>query len=59
MIDFKIDESFIITTIDYTTLKHKPSINGVELNGELSLADIGITVLNNKNIDDILTEVWA
>ena len=48
---------------DYNSLKNKPSINGIELIGNLSLEDIGIPdlsnvpkeSLSNNDLDDIIS----
>lgn len=36
-------------TSDYSDLKNKPSINGVILNGSLSLEDLGIKAISEKD----------
>lgn len=58
MIDFEIDEVFAITTVDYNNLKNKPRINDVEIVGNLTLQDLGIFVLTNDEIDEILNKEW-
>lgn len=40
----------------YNSLTDKPSINGVELSGSLSLDDLGIQTISDEEIDDIMEE---
>lgn len=39
---------------DYSDLNGKPSINGVQLVGDLSLEDIGVTPVTSEEIDAAL-----
>ena len=51
-------------TVDYDQLTNKPTINGVELSGELSLEDLGIQPVGNypnaplsdSDIEDLLRD---
>lgn len=47
---------FQLTEIDnnYEVLNNKPIINGVVLNGSLSLADIGINSISDSDIDNLV-----
>ena len=40
----------------YDNIHNKPRINGVELNGDLSFADLGFIPLSQDEIDEILAE---
>ena len=40
---------------DYRKLDYKPSINGVTLNGEKSLPDLGIEPISNEVLDQIFS----
>lgn len=44
-------------TFDYNDLINKPSINGVELKGPLSLLDLGIGEITNTEIEEIITSI--
>ena len=44
----------LTATRDYTPLQNKPKINGVELEGDQSSADIGIVTLTNKELENLL-----
>lgn len=41
---------------DYNILNNKPTINDVVLEGDLTLADIGINSISNEEIDEIVEE---
>jgi len=41
-------------TIDYEKLNNKPSVNGVELSGDKSLEDLGISPLSDSEIMEII-----
>ena len=41
-------------TRDYERLKNKPQINGVELSGQLTLDDLGISKIPTMELLDIL-----
>lgn len=42
-------------TVDYADLENKPAINSVKLDGDLSLEDIGISIISNNEIDEIVS----
>lgn len=42
-------------TINYEDLENKPSINSVKLDGDLSLEDLGIRMISNDEIDEIVS----
>lgn len=44
---------------DYYGLKNKPKINGVELNGDLNLADLGFVTMSDEEINQLLDEVFG
>lgn len=44
-------------TTDYEKLNNKPSINEVELSGDKSLEDLGISPLSNMDILNIIKRV--
>lgn len=44
------------TDKDYNLLNHRPKINGVTLEGSLSLDDLGIQSITNAEIDEIMEE---
>ena len=39
--------------LDYTTLKNKPSVNDVIIEGKLLLSDLGIGTISSNDIDAI------
>ena len=39
---------------DYTTLKNKPKIQNVELNGNKNFEDLGLSKLSNLEIENLL-----
>lgn len=41
-------------TTDYDRLNNKPSINGAELSGDKSFADLGISLLSDSEIMEII-----
>lgn len=41
-------------TTDYEKLNNKPSVNDVELSGDKSLEDLGISPLSNSEIMEII-----
>lgn len=41
---------------DYKLLNNKPSVNGVTIEGALSLEDLGIDSITNEEIDEIMEE---
>ena len=43
---------------DYEKLKNKPSINGVELVGNQSFDDLGMSELTALDVFNILNKVW-
>ena len=43
-------------TTDYDKLENKPSINDVELNGDKSLGDLGISPLSDLEIMEIISD---
>lgn len=47
-----VDNDVLAT--DYTTLTNKPRINGVELNGDKSLDDLGLATLLQKKVDKVI-----
>lgn len=44
-------------TTDYEKLNNKPSINEVELSGDKSLEDLGISPLSNMDILNIIKQI--
>lgn len=48
-------ESFedVVANNDYVNLKNKPSIEGVELNGDKNLNEFGINLASNEDIDKL------
>lgn len=42
------------TINDYDLLKNKPTINSVELLGDMTLEDFGLKKMSNKEIEEIL-----
>ena len=69
----EIDENNVISAIggggdgttDYNALKNKPKINGVELEGDKSLEDLGIEIPNldeyytKTEVDDLIGDIEA
>ena len=51
-----VEENIGITggTNDYEKLKNKPSINGVELIQNKSFSDLGMDIISNQELEDML-----
>ena len=51
-----VEENIGITggTNDYNKLKNKPSINGVELVKNKSFSDLGMDIISNQELEDML-----
>ena len=51
-----VEENIGITggTNDYEKLKNKPSINGVELVKNKSFSDLGMDIISNQELEDML-----
>ena len=51
-----VEENIGITggTNDYEKLKNKPSINGVELIKNKSFDDLGMSIITNQELEDML-----
>lgn len=47
-----IDFIGVATSTNYDDLENKPTINGVELVGNLTLEDIGIGTMSSEDIDN-------
>lgn len=45
--------------MDYNELENKPTINGVTLEGDLELEDIGISELPPEMVSEIFMEVFG
>lgn len=45
--------------MDYETLENKPSINGVELTGDMTLEDVGILELTPEMVSELFLEVFG
>lgn len=45
--------------MDYETLENKPTINGVTVEGDLSLEDIGILELTPEMVSEIFLETFG
>lgn len=45
--------------MDYNDLTNKPTINEVELNGDMTLEDIGIVELTPEMVADIFLETFG
>lgn len=43
-----------IPASDYLVIKNKPKINGVELNGNQDLSELGMKSLTNSELEEIL-----
>ena len=52
----EVEENIGITggTNDYEKLKNKPSINGVELVKNKSFSDLGMDIISNQELEDML-----
>lgn len=58
-VNLLIDDSVVYAgdgTVDYNSLKNKPLINGCELLGDKSLADLGIDIFVSKEVEDFVEE---
>ena len=53
----KLDKADTVYKDDYTDLKNKPSINGVELIGDKSFDDLGDIALTNTEIFNMINTV--
>ena len=51
--DIEIPEK-LISVPDYNVLRNRPSIEGVELYGDKSFAEFGLTDISNSQLEDIL-----
>ena len=52
-------ESLInVETTDYSKLENKPQIEGTELVGNRSLEDIGLQVISDSSIDEIIDSLF-
>ena len=49
-----IEQVRTVTTTDYNRLFNKPSIEGIELVGDKTLRQFGLTGISNSDIDDII-----
>lgn len=51
-----VEENIAITggTNDYEKLKNKPSINGIELVKNKSFSDLGMDIISNQELEDML-----
>ena len=47
-------EQAVLASGDYTPLINKPKINGIELSGDKTSEEIGIKVLTNKELENLL-----
>lgn len=45
--------------MDYADLDNKPSINGVEINGDMELSDIGILELPPEMVSEMFLETFG
>lgn len=45
--------------MDYNTLENKPTINGVELNSDMNISDIGITEMTPDMVSEIFLETFG
>ena len=52
----EVEENIGVTggTNDYEKLKNKPSINGVELVKNKSFSDLGMDIISNQELEDML-----
>ena len=53
-----IDRGVGSTVKDYDKLINKPQINGVELEGNKSYADLGIGIVSTQDIIDIVDDAY-
>ena len=54
-----IDSFQEVITVNYEDLENKPSINGVTLEEDMELEDIGITELTPDMVSEIFLEVYG
>lgn len=52
----EVFRSVVKPTTDYETLTNKPRINGVILDGDTSLEDLGVSSISDNEIDRIFDE---
>lgn len=52
----EVFRSVVKPTTDYETLTNKPRINGVILDGDISLEDLGVSSISDETIDRIFDE---
>lgn len=45
--------------MDYNVLSNKPSINGVELNSDLQLSDLGLSEITPEMVSEIFLEIFG
>ena len=58
-IRISLRESLInVETTDYSKLENKPQIEGTELVGNRSLEDIGLQVISDSSIDEIIDSLF-
>lgn len=54
MVDMAVDDKVTINNLDYQSLKNKPQINSITLEGNKSLEEIGITPISNIELLNLL-----
>lgn len=54
MVDMAVDDKVTINNLDYESLKNKPQINSITLEGNKSLEEIGITPISNIELLNLL-----
>ena len=52
--DVEVVEETATWNMDYNSLLNKPKINGVTLKGNRSIESLGVTVLKNSDLDELL-----
>ena len=52
----EVFRSVVKPTTDYETLTNKPRINGIILDGDISLEDLGVSTISDDQIDRIFDE---
>lgn len=52
--DVEVVEETATWNMDYNSLINKPKINGVTLHGNKSIENLGVTILKNSDIDELL-----
>lgn len=45
--------------MDYNVLDNKPSINGVELQGDLKLSDLGLSEMTPEMVSELFLETFG